>query len=110
MSPPHFAIVTKFCNGCTLYRHVHVSETHFDMGHVVDMVSQLSQGMLNPSIIVMLLAPFSITLEKDTSVIYQVDYRINIDSFLDPSSSIPSPVNANKVKRNKYNSPLVERN
>lgn len=45
MSPPHFAIVTKFCNGCTLYRHVHVSETHFDMGHVVDMVSQLSQGM-----------------------------------------------------------------
>lgn len=45
VSPPHFAIVTKFCNGCTLYRHVHVSETHFDMGHVVDMVSQLSQGV-----------------------------------------------------------------
>jgi serine/threonine protein kinase len=44
VSPPHFAIVTKFCNGSTLYRHIHVLETIFSMDHIIDMLTQLAQG------------------------------------------------------------------
>lgn len=47
VSPPHFAIVTKFCTGSTLYRHIHVLDTQFEMDHIIDMLTQLTQGIVH---------------------------------------------------------------
>ncbi|XP_039251469.1 serine/threonine-protein kinase B-raf-like isoform X2 [Styela clava] len=38
-------IVTQWCEGSSLYRHLHVIETKFDMVQLVDIARQIAQGM-----------------------------------------------------------------
>ena len=41
----HLCIVTKFCNGPTLYAHIHVERTRFSMAQSVEVMRQIAQGM-----------------------------------------------------------------
>ncbi|XP_030049755.1 serine/threonine-protein kinase A-Raf isoform X1 [Microcaecilia unicolor] len=45
MTKPHFAIITQWCEGSSLYRHLHVTETKFDMFQLIDIARQTAQGM-----------------------------------------------------------------
>lgn len=44
---PELAIVTQWCQGSSLYRHIHVVEprVEFEMQTVLDICKQISQGM-----------------------------------------------------------------
>ncbi|KAI6229635.1 Non-specific serine/threonine protein kinase [Aphelenchoides besseyi] len=44
---PEFAIVTQWCQGSSLYRHIHVNEprVEFDMHTVLEICKQIAQGM-----------------------------------------------------------------
>uniref|UniRef100_UPI00358EFE3D serine/threonine-protein kinase B-raf-like isoform X1 n=1 Tax=Myxine glutinosa TaxID=7769 RepID=UPI00358EFE3D len=42
---PQLAIVTQWCEGSSLYRHLHVLETKFEMFHLIDIARQTAQGM-----------------------------------------------------------------
>ena len=42
---PYLAIVTQWCEGSSLYRHLHVAENKFDMLHLVEIARQTAQGM-----------------------------------------------------------------
>jgi pole hole protein len=39
------AIITEWCDGGSLYHHIHVLETHFKMSDIIQMSLQVSQGM-----------------------------------------------------------------
>ena len=39
------AIVTEWCSGSSLYRHVHVEEEHWEMHQLVDLMKQTATGM-----------------------------------------------------------------
>lgn len=39
------AIVTEWCPGSSLYRHLHVEEVHWDMYQLIDIAKQMCQGM-----------------------------------------------------------------
>uniref|UniRef100_A0A3Q2DNC0 non-specific serine/threonine protein kinase n=1 Tax=Cyprinodon variegatus TaxID=28743 RepID=A0A3Q2DNC0_CYPVA len=45
MTKPNFAIITQWCEGSSLYRHLHVSETKFDTVRRIDVARQTAQGM-----------------------------------------------------------------
>ncbi|XP_062399159.1 serine/threonine-protein kinase A-Raf [Sardina pilchardus] len=45
MTRPHFAIITQWCEGSSLYRHLHVIETKFDTMRRIDVARQTAQGM-----------------------------------------------------------------
>uniref|UniRef100_H3CZ21 non-specific serine/threonine protein kinase n=1 Tax=Tetraodon nigroviridis TaxID=99883 RepID=H3CZ21_TETNG len=45
MTKPNFAIITQWCEGSSLYRHLHVTETKFDTMRRIDVARQTSQGM-----------------------------------------------------------------
>ncbi|XP_021164882.2 serine/threonine-protein kinase A-Raf isoform X2 [Fundulus heteroclitus] len=45
MTKPNFAIITQWCEGSSLYRHLHVSETKFDHVRRIDVARQTAQGM-----------------------------------------------------------------
>ncbi|XP_064415396.1 serine/threonine-protein kinase A-Raf [Latimeria chalumnae] len=45
MTKPNFAIITQWCEGSSLYRHLHVLETQFDMIQLIDIARQTAQGM-----------------------------------------------------------------
>lgn len=45
MSKPRMAIVTQWCEGSSLYRHIHVLETRFDTFQLIDIARQTAQGM-----------------------------------------------------------------
>ena len=45
MTKPHFAIITQWCEGSSLYRHLHVIETKFDTMRRIDVARQTAQGM-----------------------------------------------------------------
>jgi len=45
MSKPKLAIVTQWCEGSSLYRHLHVSETKFEVLNLIDIARQTAQGM-----------------------------------------------------------------
>lgn len=45
MTKPHFAIITQWCEGSSLYRHLHVTETKFDTMRRIDVARQTAQGM-----------------------------------------------------------------
>uniref|UniRef100_A0A3Q2XBS6 non-specific serine/threonine protein kinase n=1 Tax=Hippocampus comes TaxID=109280 RepID=A0A3Q2XBS6_HIPCM len=45
MTKPNFAIITQWCEGSSLYRHLHVSETKFDTMRRIDVARQTAQGM-----------------------------------------------------------------
>ena len=38
-------IVTQWCEGSSLYKHLHVLETHFDQRQIIDICRQTAQGM-----------------------------------------------------------------
>ncbi|KAK4326113.1 hypothetical protein Pmani_003327 [Petrolisthes manimaculis] len=42
---PQLAIVTQWCEGSSLYKHLHVQETKFDLMRIIDIGRQTSQGM-----------------------------------------------------------------
>ena len=42
---PDLSIVTQWCDGFTLYYHIHVKETRYEMHELVDIAKQTSQGM-----------------------------------------------------------------
>jgi serine/threonine protein kinase len=42
---PHLAIVTEWCPGSSLYRHLHVEEENWDMVQLVDIAKQTATGM-----------------------------------------------------------------
>ncbi|CAN2389221.1 immortalization of host cell [Pristimantis euphronides] len=45
MTKPNFAIITQWCEGSSLYRHLHVIETRFDVFQLIDIARQTAQGM-----------------------------------------------------------------
>ncbi|XP_068104778.1 serine/threonine-protein kinase A-Raf [Hyperolius riggenbachi] len=45
MTKPTFAIITQWCEGSSLYRHLHVIETRFDIFQLIDIARQTAQGM-----------------------------------------------------------------
>lgn len=42
---PYLAIVTEWCPGSSLYRHLHVQEEHWDMFQLIDLAKQTAIGM-----------------------------------------------------------------
>ncbi|KAM5126672.1 serine/threonine-protein kinase B-raf-like [Callospermophilus lateralis] len=42
---PQLAIVTQWCEGSSLYHHLHIIETKFEMIKLIDIVRQTAQGM-----------------------------------------------------------------
>ena len=45
MTRPGFAIITQWCEGSSLYHHLHVADTRFDMVQLIDVTRQTAQGM-----------------------------------------------------------------
>lgn len=45
VSKPSLAIVTQWCDGSTLYKHIHVTDTRFDLIISIDIARQVAQGM-----------------------------------------------------------------
>ncbi|KAI0217155.1 hypothetical protein LSAT2_030949, partial [Lamellibrachia satsuma] len=44
-SKPQLTIVTQWCEGSSLYKHLHVNETKFEMVALIDIARQTAQGM-----------------------------------------------------------------
>ena len=44
-SKPFLAIITQWCDGSSLYKHLHVDETKFPMYLLIDIARQTAQGM-----------------------------------------------------------------
>lgn len=42
---PYLAIVTEWCPGSSLYRHIHVEEEHWEINQLIDIARQTSTGM-----------------------------------------------------------------
>ena len=38
-------IVTQWCEGSSLYKHLHVLDSHFDQRQIIDICRQTAQGM-----------------------------------------------------------------
>ncbi|GIX94482.1 hypothetical protein CEXT_477251 [Caerostris extrusa] len=47
VSQPQLTIVTQWCEGSTLYKHLHVHEHKFEMLELIDIARQTAQGMDN---------------------------------------------------------------
>ncbi len=47
ITEPDFAIVTQWCEGCSLYKHVHLEEprSDFTLYNIIDIAKQTAQGM-----------------------------------------------------------------
>ncbi|XP_078732654.1 serine/threonine-protein kinase A-Raf-like isoform X1 [Lampetra fluviatilis] len=45
MTQPRLAIITQWCEGSSLYRHLHVADTKFEMYQLIDIGKQTAQGM-----------------------------------------------------------------
>ncbi|XP_039626824.1 RAF proto-oncogene serine/threonine-protein kinase isoform X1 [Polypterus senegalus] len=45
MTKGNLAIVTQWCEGSSLYKHIHVLETNFQMFQLIDIARQTAQGM-----------------------------------------------------------------
>uniref|UniRef100_A0A1B0FAQ4 non-specific serine/threonine protein kinase n=1 Tax=Glossina morsitans morsitans TaxID=37546 RepID=A0A1B0FAQ4_GLOMM len=45
VSKPSLAIVTQWCEGSSLYKHIHVKETKFKLKTLIDIGRQVAQGM-----------------------------------------------------------------
>ncbi|KAG1658373.1 Kinase suppressor of Ras 2 [Nymphon striatum] len=45
MKPPHLAIVTSYCQGRTLYTHLHIRKDKFNLSRTISIAQQISQGM-----------------------------------------------------------------
>ena len=45
VSKPQLAIVTQWCEGSSLYKHLHVLETKFELLTLIETARQTAQGM-----------------------------------------------------------------
>ena len=45
VSKPHLTIVTQWCEGSSLYKHLHVMDTKFEMIQIFNIARQTAQGM-----------------------------------------------------------------
>ena len=45
MTKDNLAIVTQWCEGSSLYKHLHVQETNLQMFQLIDIARQTAQGM-----------------------------------------------------------------
>lgn len=45
VSKPRLAIITQWCEGSSLYKHIHVHERRFDVEEMIDIARQTTQGM-----------------------------------------------------------------
>lgn len=45
MTEDNLAIVTQWCEGSSLYKHLHVLETNFKIIQLIDIARQTAQGM-----------------------------------------------------------------
>ncbi|CAF3413177.1 unnamed protein product [Rotaria sp. Silwood1] len=45
MFSPRFAIVTQWCEGSTLYKHIHILDRHWKINQLIDIARQICQGM-----------------------------------------------------------------
>jgi len=45
MTKDNLAIVTQWCDGSSLYKHLHVQETNLQMFQLIDIARQTAQGM-----------------------------------------------------------------
>lgn len=45
VSTPSLAIVTQWCEGSSLYKHIHINETEFKLCNLIDIGRQIAQGM-----------------------------------------------------------------
>lgn len=45
VSKPSLAIVTQWCEGSSLYKHIHVQEKKFPLNTMIDIGRQVAQGM-----------------------------------------------------------------
>ena len=45
MTKDNLAIVTQWCEGSSLYKHIHVLETNFKIIQLIDIARQTAQGM-----------------------------------------------------------------
>lgn len=45
MSKPNLAIVTQWCEGSSLYRHLHVTEKKFNIVKLIEIARQTAQGI-----------------------------------------------------------------
>lgn len=44
-SAPYLAIITQWCEGSSLYKHLHVGEAKFEMSQIIDIARQTAQGI-----------------------------------------------------------------
>ncbi len=44
-SKPQLAIITQWCEGSSLYKHLHINETKFEMRQLLEIARQTAQGM-----------------------------------------------------------------
>lgn len=44
-SKPQLAIVTQWCEGSSLYKHLHINEAKFEVQRLMDIARQTAQGM-----------------------------------------------------------------
>lgn len=45
VSTPSLAIITQWCEGRSLYKHIHINETRFELITLIDIGRQIAQGM-----------------------------------------------------------------
>ena len=80
---PHLAIVTEWCPGSSLYRHIHVEEEYWEMNQLIDIIKQIAVGMEylhNKSILHRDLKSNNIFLkEKDATDIPIYSYASGLD-------------------------------
>ncbi|CAB4030720.1 raf homolog serine threonine- kinase phl [Paramuricea clavata] len=97
ISKPSLAIVTQWCEGSTLYRHLHVNESKFEILQLLDIGRQTAQGMdylHAKSIIHRDLKSNNIFLQEDLTVkigdfgLATIKSRWSGQNFENPSGSI----------------------
>ncbi|NXW40801.1 BRAF kinase, partial [Nyctiprogne leucopyga] len=67
---PQLAIVTQWCEGSSLYHHLHIIETKFEMIKLIDIARQTAQGMERSTAFLFSLntSPLDIFLHEDLTV------------------------------------------
>lgn len=64
MTKDNLAIVTQWCEGSSLYKHLHVQETKFQMFQLIDIARQTAQGMECVVVLVVLCSPSRVGIRK----------------------------------------------